>query len=83
MSLTAIAIALHSAPIERLKRTIAELSPYLRRKYEELEEIYDISSDHRAYRDAVANKSAIDAEWKDYCIPWLRGYSVTFKSMID
>ncbi|TFK42874.1 ras guanine nucleotide exchange factor domain-containing protein [Crucibulum laeve] len=68
-SLTAIAIALHSTPIERLKLTRDGLSPYLRRKLDELNDLVDPSSNHRAYRRAL--ERPVDPDYANTCIPWL------------
>jgi son of sevenless-like protein len=68
-SLIAIGIALHSSPIERLKRTKADLSPAMRRKLDELEDVFNPSSSHRGYHDVL--NQVVDLKMRDYCIPWL------------
>lgn len=68
-SLIAIGIALHSSPIERLKRTKADLSPTMRRKLDELEDVFSPSSNHRGYHDVL--NQVDDLKMRGYCIPWL------------
>lgn len=68
-SLIAIGIALHSAPIEHLKLTKQSLSLSMRRELEELEDIFDPSSNHRGYHKVL--NQVFDQEMRNYCIPWL------------
>ncbi|KAF5386738.1 hypothetical protein D9615_001785 [Tricholomella constricta] len=68
-SVTAIANALHSAPIDRLRLTKEELSPQLRHVLDDLDDLLDPSSNHRTYRAALRESS--DQEHRDACIPWI------------
>jgi son of sevenless-like protein len=68
-SLVAIAIALHSAPIERLKLTKSSLTLQMQGKLQALYDIIDPKSNHRGYREALNDVSSI--EQRDRCIPWL------------
>ncbi|KAF8163016.1 ras guanine nucleotide exchange factor domain-containing protein [Crassisporium funariophilum] len=68
-SLVAIASALHSAPIERLKLTKAELTLQMQGKLDSLDDIINPSSNHRGYREALNEFNG--AGLRDRCIPWL------------
>ncbi|KAH9483782.1 Serine/threonine-protein kinase STY17 [Psilocybe cubensis] len=68
-SLVAIAIALHSNPIERLRLTKAELTPQMQAKLDSLGDIINPDGNHRAYREAL--NEATNPEEKGCCIPWL------------
>ncbi|KAF8892698.1 ras guanine nucleotide exchange factor domain-containing protein [Infundibulicybe gibba] len=68
-SLTAIAMALHSAPIERLGMSRKELPQGYKQVLDELEDLLDPTSGHRAYKAALAQ--SVDPEYHDSCIPWL------------
>ncbi|KAG5645835.1 hypothetical protein DXG03_005176 [Asterophora parasitica] len=68
-SVTAIANALHSAPIDRLRQTKNELSPELKLALDELDDLLDPSANHRTYRAALREFS--DSEYRDACIPWI------------
>ncbi|KAG6861734.1 hypothetical protein C0995_012738 [Termitomyces sp. Mi166 len=65
-SVTAIANALHSAPIDRLRLTKRELPPHLRHILDELDDLLDPSSNHKTYRAALRESSS-----GDRCIPWI------------
>lgn len=71
-SLVAIAIALHSAPIERLKLTKSLLTSQMQGKLQALYDIIDPVANHRGYREALNDVSSI--EQRDRCIPWLRQF---------
>ncbi|PPQ89078.1 hypothetical protein CVT25_006450 [Psilocybe cyanescens] len=68
-SLVAIATALHSSPIERLRLTRLELSMQVQNKLGALKDILDVSANHRSYREAL--EEGIDTSGKGPCIPWL------------
>jgi len=68
-SLVAIGIALHSAPIERLKLTKESLSLSMRRELKELEDAFHPSSNHSGYHKVL--NEVIDQEMRNYCVPWL------------
>lgn len=68
----AIAIALHSVPIERLKLTKSNLTLQMQGKLQALYDIIDPVANHRGYREALNNVSSI--EQRDGCIPWLRQF---------
>jgi len=68
----AIAIALHSAPIERLKLTISLLTSEMQRRLQALYDIIDPVANHRGYREALNDVSSV--EQRDRCIPWLRQF---------
>ena len=68
-SLTAIAIALNSAPIDRLRLTKRELPQSLRQALEEFEDLLDPSANHRTYRAALRELS--EGENSHRCIPWI------------
>jgi son of sevenless-like protein len=68
-SLVAIAIALHSAPIERLKLTKSLLTSQMQGKLQALYDIIDPVANHRGYRAAL--NDVFDIEQRDLCVPWL------------
>ncbi|KAG6853700.1 hypothetical protein C0991_002235 [Blastosporella zonata] len=68
-SATAIANALHSAPIDRLRLTKRELSPHLCHILDDLGKLLDPSSNHKTYRAALREFSS--AEYRDRWIPWI------------
>ncbi|RDB23999.1 Serine/threonine-protein kinase STY17 [Hypsizygus marmoreus] len=68
-SVTAVANALHSAPIERLRLTRRELSPPLRQALDELDDLLDPSSNHRTYRAAL--RECASQNCRDACVPWI------------
>ncbi|KAF8061461.1 hypothetical protein FPV67DRAFT_1509075 [Lyophyllum atratum] len=68
-SVTAIANALHSAPIDRLRLTKKELSPQLRQALDDLDDLLDPSSNHRTYRAAL--REIYDPDYRDACVPWI------------
>ena len=68
-SLVAIASALHSAPIERLRLTKSALTLPMQGKLEALGDIINPTANHRGYRNAVSDVST--PEERDRCIPWL------------
>jgi len=68
-SLIAIGIALHSAPIERLKLTKKSLSSSMSRELKELKDVFDPSSKHRGYHKVL--NEVVDQEMRNYCVPWL------------
>ncbi|KAG5652947.1 hypothetical protein H0H81_002955 [Sphagnurus paluster] len=68
-SVTAIANALHSAPIDRLRLTRKELSPQLKQALDDLDDLLDPSSNHRTYRAALREFSELDQ--RDACVPWI------------
>ncbi|KAF8964088.1 ras guanine nucleotide exchange factor domain-containing protein [Flammula alnicola] len=68
-SLVAIASALHSAPIERLKLTRSALTVHMQRRLQALDDIINPSSNHRGYREAL--NDATSSQERDCCIPWL------------
>lgn len=79
--MVAIATALHSAPIERLRLTKAELSPPMQARLNSLEDILKPSDNHSGYREAL--KDAPNAEERSRCIPWLGNYiSITFAFLL-
>jgi len=68
-SLIAIGIALHSAPIERLKLTKESLSSSMSRELKMLKDVFDPSSNHRGYHKVL--NEVVDQEMRNYCVPWL------------
>ncbi|KAF8168726.1 kinase-like domain-containing protein [Pholiota molesta] len=68
-SVVAIASALHSDPIERLKLTKSAMTFQMQGKLEALEDIINPTANHRGYRNAVNDTLSIDE--RDHCIPWL------------
>ncbi|KAF8964650.1 ras guanine nucleotide exchange factor domain-containing protein [Flammula alnicola] len=68
-SLVAIASALHSAPIERLKLTRSALTVQMQGRLQALDDIINPSSNHRGYREAL--NDATSSQERDCCIPWL------------
>ncbi|KAG6833188.1 hypothetical protein H0H87_010250 [Tephrocybe sp. NHM501043] len=68
-SVTAIANALHSAPIDRLRLTKKELPQLLRHTLDDLDDLLDPSSNHKTYRAALREFST--EEYRDKCIPWI------------
>ncbi|KAH6918894.1 hypothetical protein BKA70DRAFT_1089732 [Coprinopsis sp. MPI-PUGE-AT-0042] len=67
-SLIAIAIALNSAPVERLKLTKKQLPQKLANRLDEIVAILDPSNNHAAYRSLLREVGAV--EYKQ-CVPWL------------
>lgn len=72
-SLSAIATALQSTPIDRLHRTRESLPPHTQSIIAEVRDILDPKSNHAAYRNAMMKVSR-DPPYQDRCIPWIGGY---------
>ncbi|KAJ7135013.1 ras guanine nucleotide exchange factor domain-containing protein [Mycena crocata] len=70
-SLSAIANALQSTPIERLTLTVGALSPHLQTMLQDLKNLLDPSNNHLTYRAALNPEEALDYHYRDFCIPWL------------
>jgi son of sevenless-like protein len=70
-SLSAIANALQSSPIERLTLTVGALSSHHRDMLQDLKVLLDPSNNHLTYRAALKPEAALDSQYRDFCIPWL------------
>ncbi|KAJ7905245.1 ras guanine nucleotide exchange factor domain-containing protein [Mycena olivaceomarginata] len=70
-SLSAIANALQSSPIERLTLTVGALSSHHRDMLQDLKVLLDPSNNHLTYRAALKPEVALDSQYRDFCIPWL------------
>lgn len=67
-SLIAIAIALNSAPVERLKLTKKQLPQKLVNHLDGIVAILDPSNNHSAYRSLLQEVGAVEYQ---QCVPWL------------
>jgi len=67
-SLVAIATALHSVLIDRLKLTKSSLSLKMQDKLRDLYDIIDPTANHRTYWKALNGASSVQ---RDRCVPWL------------
>ncbi|KAF9002032.1 ras guanine nucleotide exchange factor domain-containing protein [Cyathus striatus] len=80
-SLTAIASAVLSSTIERLKHTHSLLSPSLKRELCNLQKIIQPASRHRRYWEGLDQK--VEHEPLDKCIPWLPVHLLELRAVFD
>lgn len=79
-SLIAIAIALNSAPVERLKLTKKQLPAKMANCLEEIVAISNPSNNHAAYRSVLCEVGAV--EYKQ-CVPWLALHLKQIHAVLD